>query len=544
LRPEAEGHLERIGQAYEGHPLVIEVIAGEILAHPFNGNVALYWQRYGQEFEMIALATNSQMLELRAKDRVREALTRLSQDVPAAYTLLCYSSVYRRPVPESFWLAMLQEPTLKEKVTALETLKYRRLFEEIVAPTNQFLIRQHHLIQCVAYDLLQETDKEAAHYIAANRWIMAYEPEPDVSNLEQVRAYLEAFYHFCEVENWEVSSKILSMSLDTPTNEQLHKQLGTWGYYHEQIELYNRLLGKINLKVDCYCLNNLGTASHRLSNCLEAIEYFKRSLNIARQIGDSKQEENALGNLGNVYHSIGKYREAIKYHQQSLTISCKIGDRRGEGIDQCNLALAYSLLGKPDQAIEYLRKSLLIAREIGNRSGEAHALGNLALVYRNLGKYDQAIEYDRQSLTIESEIGDRYGEADQLRGLGLDYLFLGDYEQAIDYHQQSLIIAQEINAYGLEGTALCNLGVALIQLKEYSEALKYLPAALEILKKIGYRHGETITLYNLAVIYYQLNELDLAQKSCDRALSIATELGLPLVKECQELKKKLLREQA
>jgi hypothetical protein len=29
---------------------------------------------------------------------------------------------------------------------------------------------------------------------------------------------------------------------------------------------------------------------------------------------------------------------------------------------------------------------------------------------------------------------------------------------------------------------------------------------------------------------------------CDRSLSISTELGIPLVKECQELKEQLLRD--
>jgi len=41
----------------------------------------------------------------------------------------------------------------------------------------------------------------------------------------------------------------------------------------------------------------------------------------------------------------------------------------------------------------------------------------------------------------------------------------------------------------------------------------------------------------------QGDDRTLALEYCDRAFSIATQLGIPLVKECQELKEQLLSEQ-
>jgi hypothetical protein len=49
-------YLERIGAAYEGHPLALRVIAGEIGSHPFYGNVAGYWHKYGDEIEEVEKA--------------------------------------------------------------------------------------------------------------------------------------------------------------------------------------------------------------------------------------------------------------------------------------------------------------------------------------------------------------------------------------------------------------------------------------------------------------------------------------------------------
>jgi hypothetical protein len=83
-------------------------------------------------------------------------------------------------------------------------------------------------------------------YRAVINWLTRYNSQPDASNLEKVKGYLEAFHHLCVVEDWERANKMLSIRLDTPTHEELYNQLDTWGYYRELIELYNRILGKLN----------------------------------------------------------------------------------------------------------------------------------------------------------------------------------------------------------------------------------------------------------------------------------------------------------
>jgi hypothetical protein len=52
---ESEGrpYLIRISRAYEGHPLALRVITGEIGTRPFYGNIVAYWNRYGAEIEAV-----------------------------------------------------------------------------------------------------------------------------------------------------------------------------------------------------------------------------------------------------------------------------------------------------------------------------------------------------------------------------------------------------------------------------------------------------------------------------------------------------------
>ncbi len=83
------------------------------------------------------------------------------------------------------------------------------------------------------------------------------------------------------------------------------------------------------------------------------------------------------------------------------------------------------------------------------------------------------------------------------------------------------------------------MGITLILLKRYSESLEFLDSSIKVCRTIGVRSIEAYALKHLALLHLILGEGTLAFQYCDRALSIATELGIPLAKECQELKEQL-----
>ncbi|MDJ0799092.1 MAG: hypothetical protein QNJ51_20110 [Calothrix sp. MO_167.B12] len=81
-------------------------------------------------------------------------------------------------------------------------------------------------------------------YRAVVNWITKYKTQPSAVNLEKVKGILESFHHVCELEDWEKAQILLFIHLYTPTKEQLHNQLFTWGYYQVLTKLYNNLLEK------------------------------------------------------------------------------------------------------------------------------------------------------------------------------------------------------------------------------------------------------------------------------------------------------------
>ena len=275
-------HLNRIGRIYEGHPFVLQVIAKEILSSPFDGNVATYWQRYGKEFEQAARelqteqvnpALYSQALQKQVRRRVEKSLKQLPSD---AFDLLCSSSVYRRPVPETFWLAMIGDRTPAQQQAAYGVLGDRALVERESVHQGQFLIRQHNLIRSVAYDLLKSDTKtwEAAERQAAHQWLTAYDLPPDASNLDKIRGHLEAFFHFCNIKDWSKADEIVLLTKWANTNNPLGWQLGIWGYYNEQIKIYKRLLNSNKLKPEAIVIvsRRRRATAHAFTYSLEASE--------------------------------------------------------------------------------------------------------------------------------------------------------------------------------------------------------------------------------------------------------------------------------
>jgi tetratricopeptide (TPR) repeat protein len=468
VEPSNQDILTRIAKIYEGHPLVLKVIAEDILQE-FAGNVSGYWQLYQPEFEQVARELQAtrldeteynEALDRKVRERIKKSLEQLPAD---ALDLLCRSAVFRRPVPKKFWLAMIGDRSSQQQKVAYRVLGDRSLIEK--EGTD---IRQHNLIRAIAYDLLRADIPiwHHAEHQAAHLWLNFYQPALDAPNLETLRGYLEAFDHFYEMEAWIEAKKIPFLFLNQSNNIELHSQLFIWNYYQELFSLYNKLL------------------------------------NISHKISDRRLEGIASSNLGNIYLSIGNYTEAIKYHWNNLIIALEFNAFEAVGHALVNLGLAYYYLDDLSLAFDLFKQNLNLAKNIGDQRGEIASLGSLALIYHRQANYLKVIEYAQKVSEVQSRMKN-YGKQ------GID-----------DWHQ-------EIN--------LANLGNALGKLKRYPEAFKVLDESLKISKNIGDREGESHTLRILAELHQDLGEVELARQYCQQALSLATELGIPLVAECEAL---------
>ena len=131
---------------------------------------------------------------------------------------------------------------------------------------------------------LIKSPADRSQYRAILNWLRRYQSPDDSSNLEQIKGVIQSFHHACDVNNWYAASQLLSLRLNTPTQEELDNQLQTWGYYKEQIELYKPLLGKLGDEWDAILLNGLGVAHNSLGNHHVALTYNQQQAKISQKI--------------------------------------------------------------------------------------------------------------------------------------------------------------------------------------------------------------------------------------------------------------------
>ncbi|HEY9816023.1 MAG TPA: CHAT domain-containing protein, partial [Candidatus Obscuribacterales bacterium] len=111
-----------------------------------------------------------------------------------------------------------------------------------------------------------------------------------------------------------------------------------------------------------------------------------------------------LDSLGNVYGRLGQHQQAIDFYKQSLAIAREIGARVGEGSSLGGLANAYSALGQYQKALEGYQQALTIAQEIGNRSAEGLWLSNIGFLLAQQNQPELAIVFYKQSVNVRESI--------------------------------------------------------------------------------------------------------------------------------------------
>ncbi|NER02385.1 MAG: tetratricopeptide repeat protein [Okeania sp. SIO3C4] len=368
--------------------------------------------------------------------------------------------------------------------------------------------------------------QKRTQYRAVMNWLTEYKPHSNASNLEKVKGYLEAFHHLCEVEDWEKATTIIDITLNTPTNEKLRDLLITWGYYQQQKEIFDRLLGKLNDEWQCICLNGLGRYYYSISRYQSAINYFHQSLVIAQENLPTEKQVNILINLSSPYQEIGNYQKAIDILSEALKIDKTINNSLEEGSIFINLGNAYDCIGNYSKAIDFQRKGLDIARENANYYQECIALGGMGNSYFSLQDYHVAMSYYQQQRKIAEEIGDRQSIKSALGNIGIIYRFLKTYPEAITYLEKSLELAIEMGDLNGEETALTNLGVIEVELGNLTKGKEYLEKGLNIAREIGDRRGEATILFSLGQYYYRCGKFQQVFTASHQYLKIMAECGV------------------
>jgi tetratricopeptide (TPR) repeat protein len=165
----------------------------------------------------------------------------------------------------------------------------------------------------------------------------------------------------------------------------------------------------------------------------EAIEHYKKALEIAQERGDRGDEGSAYSSIGDALDSLGNHEEAMEHYEKSLEIAQETSNRGEEGSTYNGIATALDSLGKHEEPMEYLKKALEIAQETGDRGEEGKAHSNIGDALGSLEKHKEAMEHYEKGLEIAQETGNRVGEAMTYNGIATALDSLAKHEEAIEY---------------------------------------------------------------------------------------------------------------
>jgi len=257
------------------------------------------------------------------------------------------------------------------------------------------------------------------------------------------------------------------------------------------------------------------------------LEYYQRSLALARKLKSRKSEATILNNVAAIYKDLGRIDEALEYHNQSLKIRKALGDKKGIANSLNNLGLIYHNQGSVELALDTYMEALKIEEGLNNAEGIATVLQNIAFVYRDQKQYDIAYSYFMRALEVNRAIGDKYSTGYTLNGIGGLYELQNQPDSALLWFQQALRLRNEIN--DRQGTAytLKNIGIIYKKKNNLTEAEQYFKNSLAKFEQLDDKWGTAITTNLLGGILLAQNRLSEAEMQLKRSLETARQLGYP-----------------
>ena len=438
-----QGNLHEFVKLVDGYPLLLRFVA-DLLKEEYPQDPNLKRLESLGLGNLQQLLTDAKVVGSHRRENVAMVLVldtsfgRLSE---LQKSLLQNISVFRGSVNSQAAVAVCLGSSETEIERELRNLVKRSFLSEKLIDDGRWFEFQPVVLEYVQYKAGDQTE---AHQKAINYYLLNVKQKPWHTK-DDIQEYLEIFYHWYQLENYDSAFDIL---------EACNNFLTLRGYYNNQVDLYEKLIA---------------------------------GWEKTGERGNWKYLASLIS-LGNVYKDLGEYQQAIKFHRQSLEVSREIGDPYAEISSLIGLGSSYYLLKEYQRAIKFHRQSLNIAREIGARKQEGSSLMGLGNVYDSLGKFQQAIEFYQLSLDIAREIADCNNEAKSLMNLGAAYSDQGQFLkvlQAIAFYQESLAIARDIGDVRREADVWFNLGLALEKVDREEDALGAYRNARELFQIMG-----------------------------------------------------------
>lgn len=277
----------------------------------------------------------------------------------------------------------------------------------------------------------------------------------------------------------------------------------------------------------------------------EAYDYLDSAKVISLEMEDSIGLSSVLNNYGLLNYKLGDYQNGLAFYRRSLEIDRQIGDSARIGRRLKNVGICYRQLGLYQRALDSYLESLGIAEVRVDSSEIASVNNSIGNLYNILDEFNRAEEHFRKSLIIWGDLADRNRSLIAKNNLANALLGQGLVSEAINIYEQVLVEKVKIGNRASVSISLNNLGEAYSRANLLSKARGAFVRSLDIRSSLGDSKGMAIVLNNLAELDLKEGNLESSKINIFRALSVSEELpsnevelnSLRILKRVQRLDK-------
>ena len=258
--------------------------------------------------------------------------------------------------------------------------------------------------------------------------------------------------------------------------------------------------------------NRLGLLYRQNGEYKIAEEYYLKSIQIRKSVGDTTGAMGVQNNLGALYRRTGKFEEAYKvlYEAAEYFENKKIENYLIKVRE--NIANTMEDENKDEQALEQYLKVLETYLASENTHGLCRTFYNIANSYSQLGELDLAMQKVDKALPLYHSLDNWEGEAKAWNLKGTIFLKKNDLKSAEECFQKGIAICEENEDCGLTFFDLhMNYGILLLDINQAVKSLQKLKTAQRLIDDDkGGLEDHLLLNVNLATAFTKLNQYDSA----------------------------------
>lgn len=314
------------------------------------------------------------------------------------------------------------------------------------------------------------------------------------------------------------------------------KLIGNYSLALQAFRKSNDLAREINHPaLACDSLINLAALHAEMGKIDQALTVLTSTLEIATQSKDKVRKMRVYGLLGDNFLKQVEPAKALEYYRLAQGAAQGLENRAAECSFVTKMGNVLLLEGKSEPAIEQYERALKLASTLGDRNAEINILGGLFRAYALAGEVHPAQVYGEQAIHLAAQIEHVEAEISNLQALAAFLLEQGLLERVFPLLERGLLVVRQQTNLGLQIELLNLQGQAYSLQEKYGDALESWNAALTLASNLQDEIAMAVLFGRMAAIFAETGELEKSIDCAEKALALAQAIEDPKLAAEQQL---------